>query len=74
MKEYIMKGRFKRKAKAEDEGANKTFVLVNDPLMMGVEERKILKMPMADKRRPGIFKLICLPWADPLLAKTVDKT
>lgn len=69
-----MRGRFVRKVKGEDGSGNHCFLLLNDPLMMDVEERKILKMPTADKRRPGIFKLICEPWADPLIAKTADKT
>ncbi|MFM0162891.1 hypothetical protein PQR39_21065 [Paraburkholderia sediminicola] len=71
-----MKGRFIRRNKdgTSPNGETVTFRLINDPLAMDAEEREIIKMPIVDGRRKGIFKLIVEPWGDPLPAKTVDKT
>ncbi|KPD18015.1 hypothetical protein ADM96_15665 [Burkholderia sp. ST111] len=71
-----MKGRFVRRNKdgTSPNGETLTFKLINDPLALDAEEREIIKMPIVDGRRKGTFKLIVEPWADPLLAKTADKT
>lgn len=64
-------GTFIKRQKGEQEGPC-VFTMINDPLMMDQDEQVIERVkPLAGGKA---FKLICLPWADPLLAKTADKT
>ncbi|REE21211.1 hypothetical protein B0G71_4363 [Paraburkholderia sp. BL27I4N3] len=68
-----MKGRFVRRVKGEDAKTNMAFTLVNDPLAMDLEVKAVITMPIISDRKKGVFKLIVLPWADPLLAKDSGK-
>ncbi|WP_434109245.1 hypothetical protein [Paraburkholderia caffeinilytica] len=70
-----MKGRFVRRNKdgTSPNGETVTFRMINDPLAMDAEEREIIKMPIVDGRRKGIFKLIVEPWPHPPSVKTADK-